>query len=345
MTTFDPNAAATKDDGIFGLPHSAQEATVVLIPVPFDATTSYRRGTAQGPQAIFKASKQVDLFDAETGKPYEAGICMLPFPQEVISWNQEASAAADPILAVGGQIHNDSSLQHKLFRVNQISQQMTDWVFEQTKSWLQQDKVVGVVGGDHSVPLGAIQAYGTKYAEFGILHIDAHADLRNSYEGFVQSHASIMNNVLARVPQVTKLVQVGIRDFCEEEQTLIDQSQERVVLHTMSAIRAAQFEGHTFTQVCRRIVAELPEHVYVSFDIDGLDPSLCPNTGTPVPGGLWFQEATHLFATLVRSGRQIIGFDVNEVAPSADEHDEWDGNVGARILYKLIGYALLSKHT
>lgn len=343
MTPFDPSAASTSDSGIFGLPSDESTSSVVLLPIPFDATTSYRRGTALGPQAILQASRQVDLFDLETGRPYESGIWMAPIPVEIEAWNATAKSLADPIISMGGQIKDDPVLLAHLAHVNRITEKVRSWVFEKTRTHLQQGKTVGIVGGDHSVPLGAIQAHAQHFGEIGVLHIDAHADLRKAYEGFTHSHASIMHNVLASIPQVRHLVQVGIRDLCEEEKEQIDQSAGRVVLYAMPAIRKALFQGRSFSDLCKEIISSLPQKVYISFDIDGLDPSLCPNTGTPVPGGLSFYEVTHLFETLVENGHQIVGFDLNEVAPGADLTNEWDGNVGARMLYKMIGFSVLSR--
>jgi len=176
----------------------------------------------------------------------------------------------------------------------------------------------------------------------GVLHIDAHADLRRAYEGFVWSHASIMYNVATRIPQVSKLVQVGIRDYCGEELDFAKASKGRVVTHFDALLSRERAGGTPWLKQCQRIVRALPREVYVSFDIDGLDPALCPHTGTPVPGGLGFHQAFELVGELVRSGRRIVGLDLNEVAPGADG-DEFDANVGARVLYKLIGWALLSQ--
>lgn len=343
MKVFDPSAAAPKDSGIFGLPYEEADAKIILLPVPFEATTSYRRGTAQGPEAILTASRQIDLFDLETGRPYEVGLWMAPLPEQVLAWNQQAKNLADPIIELGGQIHDIPSLQAQLDEVNRITTQVKDWVYTKTEGYLTQGKIVGIIGGDHSVPLGAIAAYAKHFPALGILHIDAHADLRVAYEGFIHSHASIMYNVVTQIPSVIRLVQVGIRDLSEEEKGFIDRSQDRIVLYSMPAVRKALYNGSSFTQLCKEIVRSLPKHVYISFDIDGLDPSLCPNTGTPVPGGLYFPEVTHLLSTLVDSGKTIVGFDLNEVAPSPDQKSEWDGNVAARILYKMIGFTLLSQ--
>jgi agmatinase len=314
--TFDPNAAASADSGIFGLDHTAESARVVLVPVPFEATTSYGGGTARGPAAILRASRQVDLWDLETGKPYEAGIAMLPEP----SFAQPS--ARDPAI------------------VNPISREVNAWVRKTCAHWIARGKIVGTVGGDHSISFGAIAAHADRYSGLGVLHFDAHADLRHAYEGFEHSHASIMDNVLTGTA-IERLVQVGIRDLCEEEFQRIASSDGRVVAFYDAELAEARFAGESWAAQCARIVATLPQRVYVSFDIDGLDPALCPHTGTKVPGGLSFQMATSLIGAVVRSGRKLVGFDLTEVAPAADG-SEWDENVGARILYKLIGWCVRS---
>jgi agmatinase len=330
--SFDPAAPAAADAGIFGLDASPDTARIVLIPVPFDATTSYKAGASGGPQAILSASSQVDLFDIDTGRPYEAGIAMLPIPQQVIALNIEARAHVDS--------HRQGDLREAaLARVNSIGTQLNAWVYGQTRKIMQQGRIVGLVGGDHATPFGCIRAHAEAYADMGILQVDAHADLRHAYEGFAWSHASIMYNVLQHT-SVKKIVQVGVRDFAESEYKRIADSDGRITTFFDRDLADRHFDGVPFSRTAKEIVAELPQQVYVSFDIDGLDPGLCPNTGTPVPGGLQFQQACALLAELTRSGRQIIGFDLNEVAPGP-AGDEWDGNVGARILYKLCGHALL----
>ncbi len=314
----------------------------MMIPVPWEATTSYGGGTSDGPAAILEASKQVDLFDGDVTRPYEPGLFIREESREVRSWNEEARAQAAKIIAVGGDIGGDASLQDSLARVNAISGKVNDWVRSQTREVLAQGKIAAVVGGDHSVPFGALQALAEKHPSFGILHFDAHLDLRIAYEGFSFSHASIMHNVMERIPAAKKLVQVGIRDYCEQEWEYALEQGERIRVYTDRECVRRKFEGASWSTIAREIVAQLPQEVWVSFDIDGLDPRFCPHTGTPVPGGLEFQEANYILALLVKSGRKIIGFDLNEVAPGPDG-DEWDANVGARMLYKLCAWTLASQ--
>lgn len=336
MPAFDPNAASQPDSGVFGLPYTPEEARVVLIPVPFEATTSYGGGTVDGPNAILEASKQVDLFDLDTGRPYEKGIAMLDEPGDVRAWNDEAKKLAVPIIESAGEDAAGS-----LPRINELSQKMNEWVYATTSHWLGKGKIAAVVGGDHSTPFGCIKAYAEKYPELGILHLDAHADLRDAYEGFTWSHASIMFNVIKHCPGVKRLVQVGIRDFGEAEYEMIRASEGRIHTFFDARLSRARLDGMPWREQVDMIVAELPQHVYLSWDIDGLEPTLCPNTGTPVPGGLSFQQAVALLEGINRAGKRIVGFDLNEVSPG-DGSSEWDGNVGARLLYKMIGWTLVS---
>jgi agmatinase len=341
-TSFDPNAPAALDSGIYGLPFDESEANVVIVPVPWEVTTSYGGGTAQGPAAILEASRQVDLFDLDVEKPYAPGIFMLPEDAQIVSWNEEGRRLAQIIIDAAGVVESPEA-RAALDRVNELSARVNAAVHRETDRLLRAGKIVGVVGGDHSVPFGAIEAISQHHSEgIGVLHFDAHSDTRNAYEGFTFSHASIMHNVLERIPGVKKIVQVGIRDVCEEEMDYVANQGDRVSVFFDRSIARRKMMGESFAAITRDIVAALPEKVWVSFDIDGLDPRFCPHTGTPVPGGIDFAEAVFILSEVVKSGKTIIGFDLNEVAPGP-EGDEWDGNVGARLLYKMIGFTLVSQ--
>jgi agmatinase len=226
-----------------------------------------------------------------------------------------------------------------LKEINEGSIFLNNWVFERTKALLDAGKLVGLLGGDHSTPLGYFKAIAEKHGEFGILQIDAHCDLRKAYEGFKYSHASIMYNALEEIEQLTKLVQVGIRDYCEEEVDYINASNTRVVTYFDKEIKERQYEGQTWKQIVDEIINHLPQKVFISFDIDGLDPKLCPHTGTPVQGGFEAEQFFYIFKRLIQSDRKFIGFDLNEVGVSQDEFDE---NVGARCLFKLCNLLVAS---
>jgi agmatinase len=336
------DSPAAVDPGIFGLPHSPEQARVVLLPVPWEATVSYGKGTADGPAAILRASRQVDLLDRETGRPFQQGIAMLPVSAEVRGWSQMAQRKAEFIQAAGGP-GKDPSLAQAAREVDALGDKLNDWVPAGVVRWLDAGKLVGVVGGDHSVPFAAIAELARRHPGMGVLHVDAHADLRAAYGGFRWSHASIMHNVLREIPGVSRIVQVGIRDYGEEEDAVIREQPERLRTYFDPDLRRRLLDGEPWNRLAARMVAELPREVYVSFDIDGLDAVLCPHTGTPVLGGLSFPEACALLRLVVESGRRIVGFDLCEVAPDPSGRTEWDGNVGARMLYKLIGFALAAQ--
>ncbi len=368
--SFDPDAAAQPGTGIFGLPHTFEQAGCVLVPAPFDATTSYGGGASAGPEAILAGSAQVDLFDLQFGRVYEFGLHMQDIDESMLTRSREARALAEPIIAKGGADLDDAADRAILKKVDEASEWMNGVVYDRFKRVLESGRVPGLVGGDHSTPFGAIRACAEKALAsgepLGVLHIDAHMDLRDAFEGFTWSHASIMFNVLRRIPNVRRLVQVGIRDFGEGELRVAAEPapaqsspvnpndswitdhpahsgpSTRVVTHFDLDLFKRQSRGEAWEATCQQIVAALPRLVYVSFDIDGLDPALCPHTGTPVPGGLTFNHAGLLLETLARSGRRVVGFDLNEVCPSPDESNEWDANVGARVLYKLCGCAYRS---
>ncbi|MEZ4382185.1 MAG: agmatinase family protein [Nannocystaceae bacterium] len=340
----DPNIACDPDAGIFGLDTAPEAADLLLLAVPWDATTSYRPGTRAGPQAIVRASHQLDMYDRALEVTHLDGIAMAEAPPAIAELNREAREHAEVVIAAAGR--ETAQTRPHIDAVNALSERLRAWVRGRVDAELDAGKIVGVVGGEHSVPLGLIEALAERNRNpgglggLGILHIDAHADLRRAYEGFEHSHASIMDNVLRRCPSVARLVQVGIRDFCDEEVQAIA-ADGRVVPFFDADLAERAFAGEPWARTIEAILEPLPEAVYVSFDIDGLRPDLCPNTGTPVPGGLGFNQAVALLRALGRSGRRIVGFDLCEVAPSRlDPADEWDGNVGARILYQLCGWTL-----
>lgn len=327
IENFDPNGFATTSN-LFGLPFNYAESETVVLPVPWEVTVSYSAGTAEGPEAIEKASLQVDLYDAFLPDAWKRGIFMLPVDQELnVKSYRFRQLAEQHISALEAGLEDVDTLKE----INEACKEMVAWTKAQCCQILADGKRLVLLGGDHSTPLGYIHALAEEHSSFGILQIDAHADLRVAYEGFEYSHASIMYNAL-RTPQVQKLVQVGIRDYCQAENDMVENSNGRIKTFFDRSIKAAGYGGKSWAEQCNEIVNELPEKVYLSFDIDGLDPKLCPNTGTPVAGGFEVEEVLFLLEKLVESGRQIIGLDLNEVSPG---EDEWDANVGARLLYKL----------
>lgn len=340
-TNFDPNNIGVPNGNYFGFPYTNEEANVIIYPVSWDVTTSYSAGTAKGPKAIKEASLQLDFFDFSIPNAHLIGIGTYKADKEVKKENKRLRKFAEHVIIEleEGVDQNSEDLAPYIAEVNAGCDTMVRHVKAETGALLAEGKLITLLGGDHSTPLGYLQALAEHHAEFGILQIDAHADLREAYEGFTYSHASIMYNAL-QIESVKKLVQVGIRDLCEAENNLAE-SHEAVKMFNDFELKNNAFNGLTWQKQCDAIIAELPQKVYISFDIDGLDPSLCPNTGTPVAGGLSFNQALYLIEKVVESGRTIIGCDLVEVAPG---YDEWDANVGARMLYKMSNWMYISNN-
>jgi len=334
IENFDPSQPGLADATIFGLPFSDEQSELIIIPVPWEVTVSYGAGASEGPNAILDASFQVDLNHQEFPELWKLGIFLDQAPKHWEQNSEKYKSLAQPIIEAlenGEEIAMFPALQTDLDKINKACKELHDEVKNKVLFWLNKGKKVALLGGDHSTPLGYYQALATKHENFGILHLDAHMDLRIAYEGFTYSHASIMYNAL-QIPQISKIVQVGIRDFCEQEVAVAQQ--DRVIVHTDMDLKQEAFEGVNWATQCDSIIAALPEKVVISFDIDGLYPWYCPNTGTPVPGGFSFEQATYLLSKLAQTNKEIIGFDLVEVAPG---ENDWDGNVGARLLFHLCG--------
>lgn len=336
INSFDPSQPGLADATVFGLPFSAEQSEIIVIPVPWEVTVSYGSGASEGPDAILDASFQVDLLHQDFPELWKLGIFLDDAPENMKARSYELKKIAAPIIEAlenGLVLDHHPSLQSDLDKINYACSDMVEAVKEKTLYWLNKGKKVALLGGDHSTPLGYYQALATKYESFGILHLDAHMDLRIAYEGFTYSHASIMYNAL-QLPQISKIVQVGIRDFCEQEVGVVNAEQGRVLVHTDLDLKKQLFEGNTWQHLCDTIINSLPRKVCVSFDVDGMDALYCPNTGTPVPGGFSYEQAVYLLNRLLESGKEIIGFDFVEVAPG---DNDWDGNVGARMLFQMCG--------
>jgi agmatinase len=333
IDSFDPNGPGLEDAGLFGLPFDVDEAEVVIVPVPWDVTVSFGDGTSDAPEALLWASKQVDLYYSGQKDAWKMGIAMDEIPMAWADLNKHYRKKAQAVIRKWeeGMTQDHPEMQVLLTEINEQCQELMDYVQARCATLLDEGKLVAVLGGDHSTPLGLMKALAEKHESFGILQIDAHADLRDEYEGFKYSHASIMTNAM-EISNINKLVSVGVRDMCEAEVELIFNSNDRIVAYFDEQLKNKSFNGVTWDAICTDIVNELPKKVYISFDIDGLDPSLCPSTGTPVHGGLSFEQAVYLIKKVVSSGRTIIGFDLVEVGPS---ENEWDLNVGSRMLLHL----------
>ncbi len=343
LPTFDPDGPGS-GEGIFGLPFDVKKAAVRILPVPFEATCSYGAGTAGAPEAVRRASLQVDLDDPDFGAVWKAGLALDPPPEGCAEASRAAREAALVSLEGGRSPGDIEALRRK---VDEAGAARTAAVRSWTAERLRERVVPAILGGDHSCALGALQALGAE-GRFSVLQIDAHMDLRPAYEGFAESHASVMFNALETCPDLERLVQVGVRDRSGSERRIAREKDDRIHVEEWSDWNTALCEGHGLSSLLERAFAPLGPRVWVSFDIDGLDPSYCPRTGTPVPGGLGFDQAVFLLRRLAASGRRILGFDLCEVGTPDEEegagpHASYDAIVGARLLYKLCGAALRSR--
>lgn len=333
ITDFNPDGCCTTNGNFVGLPFTFDTANIIFFHVPWEVTVSYSPGTARSYENILNASYQLDLFDSDVADAWKKGIFFMPSDAGVLAKSDHYRQMAEKYISFleeGGNLADNEAMQASLLEINKACAEVHDWVYAQTKALLDQGKKVALVGGDHSTPLGYYRALAERHESFGVLHLDAHFDLRDAYEDFTFSHASIFFNAL-KMSQVSKLVSVGIRDYAKCEVDLVASSKGRVEVFYDHEIQGNLYEGLSFKSICDDIIEALPQKVYISFDIDALNPVLCPNTGTPVPGGLEFNQVTYLFKRLRDSGREVIGFDLVEVG----SQEEWDGNVAARLLYKM----------
>jgi len=282
--------------GIDNEPGWPEDAGVIILPVPFEQTSSYGLGSATGPQAILKASQQVELFDTRLGYEPLARI---------------KGIATLPPLAVDDC---DGRL-------------LTARLREAVRSWLDKGKCVITLGGEHSSIVGAVYAYSDCFDDLTVIQLDAHSDLRESYQDSPWNHACAM----ARVLDVHKnIIQVGIRSECREESERV----RREEIPVFYAERIHERERREEDWI-KELVAACSGNVYITFDCDALDPSIMPATGTPEPAGLSWTQVDRLFSRLARK-RRIVGFDVNELAPIKGlSHPEF---TVAKLVYRLLGY-------
>jgi len=340
IENFDPGGVGNTSANIFGLPFSVEESEVVIIPVPWDVTVSGGQGTADGPMNIFEQSFQIDLFDERVTDPWKWGIAMETFPEELFNLNNQLRKQSrkyiDFLEKNGGKVGNNQLMIQIRNMVNDAGSILYEQVKNRCRMAIDQQQLPVILGGDHSTPLGLIHVLGEKYNDFGILQIDAHADLRDAYEGFTHSHASVMFNCMKQT-QISKIVPVGLRDISPAEYQIMQEHKEKFVPFFARDMHRHIFEGKTWQSICENIIQSLPQNVYISFDVDGLNPSEALSTGTPVPGGLSYDKVLYLFEMLVLSGRRIIAFDLVETGT----HKE-DGIVSCRLLYKTIALMLKS---
>lgn len=338
---FNPNGLVPDNGNYFGFPIDAADAALVLISAPWDTTVSTRAGSSYAPDAIIEASRFVDFHEPMAPDSWRKGIATLPIDYSIQDLSHRLRSDADKVINMS---HSDAdyilnNIMHarRLRRINEGSVQINEKIYSQSKMWLQQGKIVGLVGGDHSTSYGNIRAVGECYSEFGVLHIDAQCNLKEQCYGFSHSHSSVMHNVLNNVSTLKRLVSVGVREFSPNEWQR-SEDDKRIRLFTGQYIWSSHFEGVNWSTICDEIIAELPGNVYISLDIDGLTVECSPHTGTTISGGLRFPEVVYLMSKLVGSGRKIVGFDLTEVVPDVD--DKTDAMIAARLLFKMCSMAL-----
>ncbi|RAP31861.1 agmatinase [Candidatus Marinamargulisbacteria bacterium SCGC AG-414-C22] len=327
------------DQNLFGLYPIQAEADIHVIPVPWDVTASFRKGTALAPQHIKAASLQCEIYHPDYQAAFDEGIYMLPEHQRIKDLNKTYSPLASKIMTKSDQHTNLTVTDKKhLNNINIASNEVNQLVYQLAEESIKENKLIGLIGGDHSTPLGFIQALADYIPSFGVLHFDSHMDLRSSYQGFDYSHATIMHHVLG-INDITRIVQVGVRDYSEEEVSAMKSSKGKIKTYFNHDLKRDLYQGRTWENCCKKIINNCPDLIYISFDIDCLSPEYCPNTGTPVPGGLDFDQVSFLLAMLVKAKKRIIGFDCVEVAGEANSLDVI---VGSRVLSLLAGYTHLS---
>lgn len=275
--------------GISPLTTTFDQAKVVILPVPYDSTTEYKSGTREGPQAIIDASRFLELYDTELDREIsEVGIYTLSEVQPLMSGPES----------------------------------MVERVYQITSDLLDKGKLLAMLGGEHSLTLGTVKAHRERYPELSVLHLDAHADLRDRYQGTKYSHACVMR----RVWEICSVVHVGIRSLSRDEHEFLSQ---RKIEHFYA-------EASTGSDFVARVSSILSPQVYISIDLDVLDPSIMSAVGTPEPGGLGWQQVLELLRAVADS-KQIVGFDIMELCPQ--EGPNACAFLAAKLAYKVVGYA------
>lgn len=270
---------------------NSENARVVIIPVPYDETSTWIKGADRGPAALIQASANMELYDIETGSEvYKIGI----FTEKAV---EEKSSP----------------------------ESMSEAVAKRVRDRIKKGKFVVVIGGEHSVSIGAIRAHVENYKDVSVLQLDAHSDLRENYHGTKYNHACVM----ARAREMCPIVQVGIRSTAGPAEEILDKKR----------IFFAE-DIYNSREWIKKVVAKLSKKVYITIDLDVFDPSIMSSTGTPEPGGLLWYDVLDLLKT-VCGNREVVGFDVVELCPN--ENDKAPDFLAAKLVYKLLSYKFLDK--
>jgi agmatinase len=316
---------------LFGIVKHPNDATVVLIPVPLEIVGLEDSGTASAPERILQQSCHVSLFADKDLEATTLACAMLPIPYDIKMIGEQLHHQRERIIDSPYGMYRSSNAEAIRIIDRQLSK-INEYIKKKTLRFLNQGKIVGLVGGECSSALGCIEAMAEHYGSFGILHIGAQPNLHKHYDGFSYSYASVMYNA-CKINEVEKIVQVGLRDYCQEDQRVMNEQGDRIVPFFDYNIKQALFEGKTWQSITDSIVAELPKQVYLRFDINGLDAKLCPNTSRPVPGGLEIEQVIYLLEAIVKAGKVVIGFDLCEIGHG--ESSDWDALVGGHLLRQL----------
>jgi agmatinase len=330
IKNFDPEGTRLPSK-LFGLPFTTETAEIVVIPVPWDVTSSVKSGTSMGPSAVLSASLQVELFMDRIEDAWQMGIAMLPIDQGWHDKNNEARLFTDEYFYFlrGGEVRlSEKEIGIIIKNINALSENINDWVFQKSDELIKSGQIPVVLGGDHSAPFGLMKAIGKKHESFGVLQIGSRANLVSDYQKFIYSHASIMYNLL-KLEQVTKLVQLGISDYGPEESKIMN-NDDRITTYFDYQLSRESFEGVTWNQQTDRIIETLPEKIYISLDINSL--ALQFSSSTDTPSWLTYHHLIYLFDKLAEAGKQIVGFDICEVS---GHQGRWHAIIGARMLYYL----------
>jgi agmatinase len=321
------------DEPLFGNPLSFEDSQLVIIPAPWEPTTSYKGGTSNAPGLIRQASHQMDYFHEVYKLAYPKGIYYKELNPEIEPLHTEALKICENIQAqLTSPKGVPASFKEDLKTANALSEKFNSIIYSESQQILKAKKTPALFGGDHSCPYGLMQALSEHYEDWSILHIDAHFDLRIAYQGFEHSHASIIYNATQLKNPPAKIAHIGIRDFSESEYNYA--LEHKHYSWTDKVLKRKEFDGEAWSKTCEEILKPLSKNLYISFDIDGMDPQYCPQTGTPVPGGLTYNQATQLIEKASKSFN-IIGFDLVEVATQPGDYESWDINVGTRMLFEL----------
>lgn len=305
---------------------SFETSKIIVIPTPYEATTTFIKGTKKGPSAILKASWAIEDYDIELGyEPYKkVGIHTLS-PLRFIKDGKNFPSlgfVTRPHFA-GPQTDETSSMEY--FCRIKNNKNPHNLIYKINKELFLKNKIPIMLGGEHSITFGAAKAASESFKNLSVLQLDAHSDLRNSYHGSKFSHACVMR----RVRELCPAVQVGIRSQDIEEVTFLKQKK---LMHSI-------FYAESFSDAkINKIVSQLSKNVYITIDVDVFDPSIMPATGTPEPGGFSWIQVLNILKSAI-SKKNIVGVDVVELSPKPNLHHA--DFLAAKLVYKIIGYLSL----